>query len=332
MKIKELDDKLRNLNKIEIQLQNLLQNKSQKEYNTLLKEFFSSKKDMDEWIINSDKIVEDDRLLSIHKHDRFIEFPKHKHDYLEMIFVYSGEINQKVEKDEINVKKGEILILDMNVSHSIDFADENDIGINILMKKEFFDWIFLSRIAYNNIISDFIVKALYEKKEFKQYLHFKTSDNNKIWDIMCNILCEYYEPKIGMEVAIRSYVVLLFNELLRDYKRHLSNNFAKKVETNVAIKIMDYINNNYKECNIKDMAEYFNFNPDYMGKLVKQITGKTYKTLIKEKKMDQAMYLLNNSNLAIMDIVNEVGYSNVSYFYKQFKIRTGVTPDEYRNK
>lgn len=328
----DLDKKLKNLNDIEIHLQSLLKNKSHREYELSLKQFFSKDSDSGEWIINSDKVIRENQLIAIHKHDRFIKFDKHKHDYLELIFVYSGEINQEIEKDKIAVKQGGILILDMNVAHSIDIAGENDIAINILMKKEFFDWVFLGQIAYNNIISDFIVKALYEKKEFKQYLHFKTSDNDKIWDIMMNILYEYYEPRIGMETAIRSYINLLFNELLRDYRQHLSSNFAKKIDTTISLKIMDYINNNYKESNIKDMASYFNFNADYMGKLIKQITGKTYKTLIKEKKIQQAKYLLKNTKLSIADIVSKVGYSNISYFYKQFKVISGITPDEYRNR
>ncbi|GMQ57670.1 helix-turn-helix domain-containing protein [Vallitalea sediminicola] len=332
MNKEELHNKLRNLNEFELQLQNLLKNKYQSEYKLQLKHFFSKNNNDSKWIINSDKLIMGTQLLAIHKHDRFIKFYKHKHDYLELIFVYSGKIRQKIEDDKVIIKQGEIIILDMNVEHSIDIAYEHDIAINILIKKEFFDWIFLSQIAYNDIISDFIVKALYEKKKFKQYLHFQTSNNNKIKDIIENILYEYYEPKVGTEIAIRAFMNLLFNELLRHYKKQFNNDFAHRVEKSILLDIMNYINDNYKKNNIKDIAKYFNFNPDYMGKIIKKITGKSYKTLIKEKRFQQAEYLLKNTNLSVSDIVNEVGYSNISYFYKQFKAYLGITPDEYRNR
>jgi YesN/AraC family two-component response regulator len=80
------------------------------------------------------------------------------------------------------------------------------------------------------------------------------------------------------------------------------------------------------------MAEHFNYNPDYIGKLVKKVTEKTLTELIKEQKMKQAEYLLKNTEMTVSDIVVEIGYSNISYFYRQFKEEIGITPDEYRKK
>lgn len=69
-----------------------------------------------------------------------------------------------------------------------------------------------------------------------------------------------------------------------------------------------------------------------MGKLIKKVTGSTLTELHKKIKLNQAKNLLKNSNFSISDIIAKVGYSNLSYFYKQFKEDTGVTPDEYRKK
>ncbi|QUI20949.1 helix-turn-helix transcriptional regulator [Vallitalea pronyensis] len=327
-----LDKRLRSLNEREMTLQNLLKNKSDIAYKKQLKEFFSDNQDHKDWIINYDKVMSYNLPMTIHKHDRFIPFDYHKHDYLELIFVYSGKIRQAIEQEEMTIKKGEIVILDMNVEHRIDVAGMDDIAINVLLTQDFFDWIFLKQIAYNNVISDFVVKALYEKKAYKQNLHFKTSHNEKIWQLMLSILYEYYEPKIGMETAIKSYMTLLFNELLRDYRMHLNDHVANKVEKTMAIEIMDYIHDHSSNGSLKEMAASFNFHPDYMGKLIKQVTGKTYKVLMKDRKIQQAKYLLEHTQLSIVDIVSEVGYSNVSYFYKQFKESMGITPDTYRHQ
>ncbi len=80
------------------------------------------------------------------------------------------------------------------------------------------------------------------------------------------------------------------------------------------------------------MAEHFGYNPDYIGKLVKKVIGKTLTQLIIEKKINKAEYLLLNTKMSVIDVVTEIGYSNVSYFYRQFKDQVGVTPDEYRRK
>lgn len=327
MKLKELDEKLRQLNDTEKTLLDLYKSSDK---NMKLKEHFSSRSKSDQWIINSTKLMNPSEVITIHKHDRFIEFEKHKHDFLEMTFVYSGSIHENIEGKEMDIKKGEIILLDMNVGHSIDRACENDIAVNVLIRKEFFDWMFLSQIAYNDLISNFVVKAIYGKGDIKQYIHFMTSENDRVWDIMLQILTEYYEKRNGMETAIRAYILLLFNELLRDYEKYLSSQMVYKIESNISLEIFNYINNNYKNLNLKDMSEHFNYSVDYIGKLVKKVTGKNIKDLVKEQRIKEAEYFLKNTDMAVVDIVCEVGYSNISYFYKQFKDEFGVTPDEYR--
>ncbi|MBU3170616.1 AraC family transcriptional regulator [Clostridium estertheticum] len=332
MNINELDKKLKQLNDIEKYTYDLYNTRITSEVDIRLKEHFSNKVKNDLWIINNEKLMNESEVIAIHKHDRFIKFDKHKHDYLEMMFVYSGKINQVIEGGKIVIEKGEILLLDMNVEHSIEAAGFDDIAINVLIKKEFFDWIFMSQIADNDLISNFIVEAIYGKNKFKQYIHFKTSENDKVCNFMIQILMEYYDKKNGMETAIRAYMMLLFNELLRDYKKYLTSEMVSKIDSTISTEILNYINKNYKVITLKSMADHFSYNPDYIGKVVKKIIGKTLTELVKEKKIKQSEYLLHNTKMSVIDVITEVGYSNVSYFYRQFKDQVGVTPDEYRKK
>ncbi|WP_298843303.1 AraC family transcriptional regulator [Clostridium sp.] len=332
MNIKDLDKKLKQLNDIEKETYNLYNTKISTNFDVKLKEHFSNKIKNNLWIINNEKLMNESEVIAIHKHDRFVKFEKHKHDYLEMMFVYSGKINQVIEGEKLVIEKGEILLLDMNVEHSIEAAGEDDIAINVLIKKEFFDWIFMSQIADNDLISNFIVEAIYGKSEFKQYIHFKTAENDKVCNFMIQILMEYYDKKNGMETAIRAYIMLLFNELLRDYKKYLSSEIVSKIDSTISTEILNYINKHFKVITLKGMADYFGYNPDYIGKLVKKIIGKNLTELVKEKKIKQAEYLLHSTKMSVIDVITEVGYSNVSYFYRQFKEQVGVTPDEYRRK
>jgi len=332
MDIMELDEKLKQLNDIEKKIYSLYNTNLNANLNIELKEHFSSKVKNDLWVINNEKLMNETEVISIHKHDRFIKFDKHKHDYLEMMFVYSGEIKQEIEGVKLVIQKGEILLLDMNVEHSIEMAGISDIAINVLIKKEFFDWVFMSQIADNDLISNFIVEALYGKNKFKQYIHFKTSENDKVCNFMLQILMEYYDKKNGMETAIRAYIMLLFNELLRDYKKYLSSEIVSKIDSTISTEILNYIKSNYKDITLRDMADHFSYNPDYIGKLVKKTLGKTLTELVKEKKIKQAEFLLSSTKMSVIDVISEVGYSNVSYFYRQFKEQVGVTPDEYRKR
>ena len=47
--------------------------------------------------------------------------------------------------------------------------------------------------------------------------------------------------------------------------------------------------------------------------------------------IENARYLLENSQIPVTDIIESVGYDNTSYFYRKFRERYGVSPKEYRD-
>jgi AraC family transcriptional regulator, dual regulator of chb operon len=337
MDIKALDDKLRSLNAMEQRLKVA--------HEVQLKDFFSTETSMNHWRINSAKLMLPSEDIAIHKHDRFTKFDEHNHDYIEMMFVYSGTIVHHFEDEVIRLNKGEILLLDMKVSHSIELAQEEDIAINIMIKKEFFDTFFMQQIAYNDVISNFVIKAVYENSwesklpnskasfggyEDQAYVYFKTGENEHIWSLMIHLLLEYYDRRNGMDTAIKAYMLLIFNELFRDYEKYMDTHLVHRIEKTIVGEIVTYINQHYKTATLKDMSTYFNYSTDHLGKQIKKLTGKSIKDLIIERRFEQAIYLLEHTEMPILELIAEVGYSNVTYFYKQFKEIYGSTPDEYR--
>ena len=59
-------------------------------------------------------------------------------------------------------------------------------------------------------------------------------------------------------------------------------------------------------------------------------TGKTFTDLMQERRLQQAMYFLKNTDYPVTEICDRVGYKNPTFFYKIFKARFGATPREYR--
>jgi len=53
--------------------------------------------------------------------------------------------------------------------------------------------------------------------------------------------------------------------------------------------------------------------------------------LIQEERLKAAANLLKTTSLPIVEIMQEVGYENITYFYKIFKEKFKITPSIYRN-
>jgi YesN/AraC family two-component response regulator len=66
--------------------------------------------------------------------------------------------------------------------------------------------------------------------------------------------------------------------------------------------------------------------------MIKKATNFTFKELLQEKRLNKAKELLDRSQIPITEIVEEVGYDNISYFYRIFKNKYGKTPKQFREQ
>jgi AraC family transcriptional regulator, dual regulator of chb operon len=328
----ELERFLRRLDEEEERLKAMVGTEDERNLESVIKKVYSTERPDTEWTINSEKLMKQDESFAIHKHKRYVAFKEHRHDYLELIYVLSGQIKQRINGREVYINKGQLCLLDQNVTHSIEPSSENDIAVNIVMRKEFFNGIFMGFLTENDILSDFIVKAIYHKKEYREHLIFNSEKSEQVQSIMRSLLCEYFDKKIASDTAIQAYILLLFTEMLRIYKENMGQTSVRDMNKTIITEVRKYLCKNYKEANLKDTAEYFHFNPDYLGKLIKSSTGLSFTELLQEVRLGEACMLLENSKMAIEEIVNSVGYNNLSYFYKLFKRKYKVTPIEFRNK
>lgn len=283
-----------------------------------------------QFIIDSKKILSDDQLINIRKHTRFIEFPDHKHNYIEFNYVYKGKLTEIIHNKKIMLEKGEIIFLNKDIIHSIEKSSNDDIIINFIIKPEFFDFI-LNLSESDNIIFSFLLKSIYLNKNNKgEYLYFKVSDEKGIQEILEKIIIEIYEPNIMSSTTIKLLVGLLIVELIKK-----PNNIEVYSEDNydnlITIEVLKYIDKNYTNATLFEIAKTLK-QPHYkISKLVKKQTNMTFKELLQEKRLNKAKQLLNETDISVVEIISLVGYENLTYFYKIFKEKYGYTPKNYKS-
>ena len=282
-------------------------------------------------------IFEDDFFLSsyenigINKQDRFSIVHPHRHNYIELIYVWSGNSTQVINGHNVSLGQGDICILDTNTVHSVGIAEENDIIVNILMRKEFFASAFLNRMTKQGILAEFLINAMAKGKASKQYLLFKTLKDTGIKNLIEELLQEYYRNEIGKREVMESYIIILFTKILRLYRENPSH--IKTQETNIKLlEILEYIEKNYETCTLDSAAEQFGFNGKYLTMLLKKKTGRSFVEHVQEQKLSKAKLLLINTNLPVTEVITLSGYHNTNFFYKKFRDSQGCTPAQYREK
>lgn len=96
---------------------------------------------------------------------------------------------------------------------------------------------------------------------------------------------------------------------------------------------LDYINTYYNlSITLTSAAEKVAVNPSYLSTLFKKEVGKNFSEYLLDIRLENSLKLILNTHMSITDIAMDVGMSNQSYFIKQFKIKYGMTPGEYRKR
>lgn len=135
---------------------------------------------------------------------------------------------------------------------------------------------------------------------------------------------------------------LLKLETLDEMSRHLKQylfsicrlveNKSFKKTPEVIGEIERIIRGRYSEnLTIADIAQQVYLAKTYICLLFKQETGETINEYITRVRMEKAKELLKETDKKLADVCLAIGYAEPSYFTKQFRKFTGMTPSEYRD-
>lgn len=284
-----------------------------------------------EFTIDSNKMLEKGRLIDIRTHTRFIDFPAHKHNYIEIMYMCSGKTTHIINgSTKVILEKGNLLFLNQFSFHEILPAGMEDIGINFIILPEFFDEV-LPMLNKDNALSDFLVNTLRQNTKQASYLHYKVADIIPIQNLIENLVWDLLNKQHNHRQIDQTTMGLLFMQLVNQTER-IEHDEQNQMYNTIAIRVLKYIEENYKSANLTDLAEELNHSISSLSKIIKGSTGSTFKELLQNKRLNQAAHLLSATKLPITDIIYRVGYDNTSYFHRIFKNKYHISPKQYRNR
>jgi AraC family transcriptional activator of pobA len=74
----------------------------------------------------------------------------------------------------------------------------------------------------------------------------------------------------------------------------------------------------------------WHISPNYLGSLLKSLTGLNTQQHIHERVISKAKQLLSTTRLPVSEIACELGFEHVQSFSKLFKSKTNITPLAFR--
>lgn len=184
-------------------------------------------------------------------------------------------------------------------------------------------------------------------KTIKQYNFWDYSLNEALFlsakeeliinNIIQNILQEYNSniDKFSKQIII-SQIESLLNYADRFYNRQFitreksNHQILERLET----LLDDYFNSHdligKGLPSVQYIAEQLHLSPKYLSSLLRTLTGQNTQQHIHDKLIEKAKEKLSTTHLSVSEIAYELGFEHLQSFSKLFKLKTKVSPVEFR--
>ena len=278
--------------------------------------------------ISNIALGESTAAISMRQHPRFRDFPLHSHDYVEIMYVCSGSITHVVGKEEVTLKKDDVILLGKYTRHSIKAAGEGDIGINLIVSADLFELLLNRLRQYSRQSAETLASLL--SRDGAPYSLFRAEGNipvcnlleNMVWSVICEGNGDGYILRQSFEL------LLLYLAAMTDISE--SRDKSVSYEELTKSKILTYIQSSYSTATLTEAAQMLGLSAPYLSRWVTKSFGVSFKELLIRERFGVVTELLRSTKMPIGEIINHVGYENNSYFHKEFRKRYGMTPNSYR--
>ncbi|MDD3347849.1 AraC family transcriptional regulator [Oscillibacter sp.] len=140
--------------------------------------------------------------------------------------------------------------------------------------------------------------------------------------------------KGGREILMANRVMILENLLeLYDFSHGRSQSAATDSDAFLLQDIKNIISHNFsRNISLQEISKALYVSPRKLTTKFLELTGMSFKEYTQMLKMEQASRLLYTSGKSVSEIAEELGFCDIHYFSRRFKLYYGCPPNALRSK
>lgn len=251
----------------------------------------------------------------------------HTHDFIEIVYILSGEMCHTVDGRDYQLRHGDILFMNYGCSHSFTSIPDTTY-VNVLFSP---DMIADGMINAENAFSILSLGAFNEMRSNEQSgkISFFGKERDALESIILSMLDEYNKKDSHWETVIGNYLSTFFIMLLRKSEQGL-----KPQELyNTWHELAEYIDSHLGErLTLSALAQKCFYNPSYFSRVFKEKFGMSLTEYITRKRLDSAIKLISTTSLSIEEVSTRSGFADRSSCTHAFTKYLGSLPSDYRKK
>jgi AraC-like DNA-binding protein len=247
----------------------------------------------------------------------------HTHDYIELVYHFSGTAVHSVDGVQYTVRRGDMLIIDRGCEHS--FCPKPRVRYcDIMLRPEFFD----KSLSNGESIVSFL--TLSEFREFateirggRRLIHFSHEDGRSV-EALIRLTIDEQRVELGASEGMRrSALNMLLTLIFRNMRSH------SRLEMNS--ELLGYVRENCAEkISATLIADRCGYTAEHFSRKFRTIAKMTFIEYLSECRLLRARDLLLNTHKTLDVIIEESGFSSRGEFFRKFREKFGETPLKFK--
>ena len=257
------------------------------------------------------------------------DYAAHSHDYSELFVILNGEAIHEVDNAQYKIRAGDAYLVRPNIAHA--FAKVSNLTIcNIMFKDESLLFRFDDLRNLPGFQALFILEPQFRKEHLLQNcLHLNFDSLKHVISLITEMEKDYRSRVPGFRAMFMANLLNLIVFLSRVYTEDLQASGNKLLCLANAV---SFIESNFCDpIALNQLSLMAGLSSRQFTRVFKEGYGESPINYIINLRLGKAKTLLLETDLNVIDIAMECGFSDGTYFSKKFKSATGMTPMAYRS-
>ena len=256
----------------------------------------------------------------------FSSFPLHWHDDFELIYCASGQIQVTLWGQVYILRAGDLIVILPHGVHSIEQAGtESGDYFNIMFHPSLF-----ASGENDPCYEKYVLPFLNGGRTMSCFHPADTLFNQDVTPCINSLLSHWEDTYSSQELLIKSNLFFLLHHINR-YSTASGNESALRLSYSRLKNALYYVQKLYdQKVSVQRAAEQCGFSSSHFMKLFKEFTGMSFNAYLVNYRLDLAAKQLSETNLKVIEIAENCGFHNQSYFTRMFRKKYQKTPLAYR--
>ncbi len=268
------------------------------------------------------------QCLHLYQHGRYVPLSPHRHDYYEMVCMIDGTCQHSIGDDCSSLSRGDIALIPPGTVHNIIAFNDDSIVYNLGFPARTLD-------HFTTFIPDArhplcqLFEQTRDGRAAGSYLVFHTGDH-----LLNDTLLADLDAEQSLDAPYRDeQLSLLLYSFLLQLMRRFSNDtlYFAGHDASREERLLLYIRNHFRTVHLSELCEQFHYGERQIQRLIKKAAGCTFSEYVTQLRIEYFAEQLQSTRSSIAQLAQWTGIENLTFLYRKFKERYGVTPAEYRS-